>query len=63
MHSAESLRTIADRATTSAKSLRQGNATNQMFQKIKKAPMAEMSKGGVGDKIREIGGEGGVQIP
>ena len=45
MHYAKSLRTTADRGTASAKSLSQGNAANQTFQKIKKAPMAEMSKG------------------
>ena len=39
----------------STKLLRQGNATNQMFQETKRAPVAEISKVGLGDKVREIG--------
>lgn len=35
-----------------------------MFQEIKEAPMAEVSKGGVGDNVREIGvWEEKIQIP
>lgn len=49
------LKTLSDTGIISAKSLRQGYATNQMFQKIKEAPMADINKGGLRDSSREIG--------